>query len=163
MYCGWLRPAIGDADLDEEVLSRVLGIFHKNIEVAIFVEDSGIQEFIFHVATIPLSVLLNQIAVGESRLRILVQVLHVGVSGRAVEVEVVFLSVFAVVCLAVRQAENTFLQYRILAVPQTDAEAEPLFVIADSGQTILAPVISAGTGLVMSEVVPGISIVTVVL
>ena len=52
---------------------------------------------------------LDQIVVGKRRLRILVQVLHVGMGGRAVEVEVVFFNVFAVVGLAVRQAEHDVL------------------------------------------------------
>jgi hypothetical protein len=55
----------------------------------------------------------------ESRLGILVQVLHVGMRGRAVEVEIVFLTVFAVIGLAVRQAEHTFFEDGIFAIRQT--------------------------------------------
>ena len=36
-------------------------------------------------------------------------------------------------------------------------------LVADARETILAPVIGAGSGLIMSEVVPGVSIVAVVL
>src|SRR5258705_7085430 len=64
--------------------------------------------------------------------------------------------------LAVRQAEHAFLEDGVLPVPQSYAEAHQLLVIADAGQTILAPVIGAGPGLVMTEVVPGISILAVV-
>ena len=46
--------------------------------------------------------------------------------GRAVEVEVVLLDVLAVVALAVGEAEQPFLQDRILAVPQREREAEDL-------------------------------------
>ena len=121
-----LRPAIAHADLDEDVLRRLLGILHKDIEVAIIVEDTRIQQLVLHVATITLFVLLDQIAVRESRLRILVQVLHVGMRGRAVEVEVVFLDVFAVVGLAVGQAEHAFLEDGVFAVPQGHAKAKQL-------------------------------------
>jgi hypothetical protein len=38
-----LRSAITHTDLDEEVLCILLGIFHKNIEIAISVEDPRIQ------------------------------------------------------------------------------------------------------------------------
>src|SRR5215510_14585488 len=38
-----------------------------------------------------------------------------------------------------------------------------LLVVGESRQTVLAPVIGAGAGLVMAEVVPGISILAVVL
>ena len=163
MQRGRLGPAITHADLDQDVLRRLLGIFHKNIEVAIFVEDARIQQLIFHVATIAPPVGLDQIAVGKRRLRILVQVLHVRVRRRAVEIEVVFLDVFAVVALAVRQAEHTFFEDGVFAIPQGHAEAQQLLVIADAGKTILAPVIGTRSGLVMSEVVPGISILAVVL
>src|SRR5580704_13590468 len=48
----WLRTAINHADLDEEVLRSLLGIFHENIEVAIFVEDARIQKLVLHVVAI---------------------------------------------------------------------------------------------------------------
>src|SRR5262245_1966876 len=38
-----------------------------------------------------------------------------------------------------------------------------LLIVGESRQTVLAPVIGAGAGLVMAEVVPGISILAVVL
>ena len=160
---GRLRPAITHADLDEDVLRRLLGILHEDIEVAILVEDTGIQQLVLHVATIAPFVRLDQIAVGKCRLRILVQVLHVRMCRRAVEVEVVFLNVFAVVGFAVRQAEHAFFEDGVFAIPQGHAEAQQLLIIADAGKTILAPVIGAGAGLVMGEVVPGIAILAVVL
>src|SRR5208283_996920 len=94
---------------------------------------------------------------------ILIQVLHVGMCRRAVEVEVIFLDVFAVVSLAVGQAEHAFLQDGVFAVPQGNAEAQQLLRIADTGHAVFAPVIGAGAGLVMRKVVPGIAILAVVL
>ena len=149
----WMRMSSGD----------VLGIFHEDIEVAVLVEDTGIQQLILHVATIAPPVVLDQIGVGICRLRILVQVLHVGMRGRAVEVEIVFFNVFPVVGLAVRQPEHAFFEDGVFAIPQGYAEAQQLLMIADAGQTILAPVIGAGSRLVMSEVVPGITVLAVVL
>ncbi len=96
-------------------------------------------------------------------MRILVEILHVGMRGGAVEIEVVFFDVFAVVGLTVRQTERTFLENRVFAIPQGHAEAQQLLVIADPGETIFTPVISARSCLVMSEIVPGISILAVVL
>ena len=160
---GRLRPAVTHADLDEEVFWRLLGIFHEDVEVAVFVEDSCVQEFVLHVVTGAPLVRLDQIAVGIFRLRILVQVLHVRVRRRAVEIEVIFFDVFAVVGLAVRQPEHTFFEDGVFAVPQSHAEAQPLIVVADAGKAILTPVIGAGPGLVVSEVVPGITILAVVL
>src|SRR5207245_116137 len=163
MQCGRLRPAITYADLDEEVFWRLFSIFHKDIEVAVLLEHTRVEQFIFHVATIAPLVGLDQIVVRIFRLRIFVQVLHVGMRGRAVEVEVVFLNVFTVVGLAVREAEHTFLEDRVLAVPQRNRKTKQLLVIADAGKTILSPVVCSGSGLVMSEVIPGITIFAVVL
>jgi hypothetical protein len=83
----------------------LLGILNKNVKVAIFVEDAGIQQLILQVAAIAPSVCFNQIVVGICGLRILVQVFHVRVRGGAVEIEVVFLHVFPMISLAVRQTE----------------------------------------------------------
>ena len=65
-------------------------------------------------------VLRHQLAVGERRLRVLVEHLHVRVGRRAVEVEVVLLDVLAVVPLAVGEAEQPLLEDRILAVPERE-------------------------------------------
>ena len=59
-------PRLTHADLDEDVLRRLLGILHEDIEVAIVVEDTGIQQLVLHVATIAPSVRLDQIAVGKA-------------------------------------------------------------------------------------------------
>ena len=50
-------------------------------------------------------------------MRVLVEVLHVGVGGSVIEVEVVLLDVFAVVSFSGGEAEGSFLQNGILAVP----------------------------------------------
>src|SRR6202021_3902639 len=80
----------------------------------------------------------------------------------AVEVEVVFLQILAVVGLAIGQAEGTFFQDRVLAIPQGQTKAQQLVVIADAGKTIFAPVIGTGPGHVVSEVVPRIAVVAIV-
>jgi hypothetical protein len=54
-------------------------------------------------------------------------------TGRAVEIKVVFLDVFSVVAFAIVQAEQTFLQDRIPAIPQRESKAQPLAVVADPG------------------------------
>ncbi len=81
----------------------------------------------------------------------------------AVEVEVVFLYVLTVVGLAVGQPEHALFENRIGAIPQCQGKAEDLFVIANAGDAVFAPLIGAGASLVMREVVPGVTILTVVL
>src|SRR5262249_10192137 len=100
---------------------------------------------------------------GEPALRVLVEVLHVRMRRRAVEVEVVFLHVLAVVALAIGQPEEPFLQDRITAVPEREREAEPLLAVGDSGQPVLTPAVGTGTSLVMREVGPRVPVLAVVL
>jgi hypothetical protein len=56
----------------------------------------------------------------------------------AVQVEVVLLDVLAVVALAVGQPEHPLLQQRVPAVPQRQRETQPLLVVADAGDAVLA-------------------------
>src|ERR1700751_4589134 len=82
--------------------------------------------------------------------------------GCAVEIEVVFLDVLTVVAFAIRQAKEPLLQDRIPPIPKSDREAELLFVVGNSGQTIFSPAVGTGTGLIVAEVVPRISVLAVV-
>src|SRR5262249_26563466 len=81
----------------------------------------------------------------------------------AVEVEVVLLHVLAVVPFAVRETEETLLENGVPAVPEGERKADPLLVVGDAGQSVLPPAVGAGSGLVMSEVVPGVAALAVVL
>ena len=72
----------------------------------------------------PPPVLLEQLRVGELGVRVLVELLHVRVRGRGVEVEPVLLDVLAVVALGVRQAEEALLEDRVLPVPERQGEAD---------------------------------------
>jgi len=65
------------------------------------------------------------------------------VGWRAVEVEIILLDVLAVIAFAVGQAEQPFLEDRVLAVPQGERETQPLVVVAETGEASLAPVIGA--------------------
>ena len=85
-------------------------------------------------------------AVGVLPLRVLVEVLHVGVGRRGVEVEVVLLDVLAVVALAVGQAEQPFLQDGVPPVPQREREAEALLVVGDPRRGRPRPSGTPGSG-----------------
>jgi len=50
----------------------------------------------------------------------------------------ILLYVLAVIALAVGQAEQALLEDRVLAVPQGKGKAEPLVVVAEPGEAILA-------------------------
>ena len=38
-----LRPAIGYGEADQNVVRRILGVFNKDVEIAVFVKDAGID------------------------------------------------------------------------------------------------------------------------
>ena len=130
-------------DPDQDVLRRFLGVLDEDVEVAILMEDAGVEQLVFELVPAAAATGLNKIAVRVLRLRVLVEVLHVRVGRRAVEVEVVFLDVLAVVAFAVGQAEQPLLQDGVLAVPQGQREAEPLPVVGEACQAVLAPAVGA--------------------
>ncbi len=127
------------------------------------VEDAGVEQLVLELLAGPPAVGLHQVGVRKGRLRVLVEVLHVRVRRRAVEVEVVLLHVLAVVPLAVGQPEEPLLEDRVLPVPQGQREAEALLVVGDAGQPVLAPAVGARPGLVVREEVPRIAVLAVVL
>src|SRR5262249_14879434 len=95
-------------------------------------------------------------------LRILVEIFHVGVCWRAIQVKVILLHILAVIALAIGETEQAFFQDWIISVPKRQRETEALMVIANSGEAILAPVISARSGLIVREVSPGVAILAVI-
>src|SRR3954466_5739076 len=82
MEGGRLRSAIRRRDPYEDIFGRLLGIFDEDIEIPILVEDSCVEEFVFHLMAAPPAVGLQEIAIWEGRLRILIEILHVGVGRR---------------------------------------------------------------------------------
>jgi hypothetical protein len=76
---------------------------------------------------------------------------------RAVQIEVVLLHVFAVVSFAIGQAEEPLLEDSIFAVPESQSKAEVLFVIGNTVEAVLAPAVRAGAGLIVGEIVPGVT------
>ena len=70
---------------------------------------------------------------------------------RAVEVEVIFFDVFAVVPFAIGEPEETFLEDRVFAVPERERKAQPLLVVGDPGKAVFAPTIGARAGVIVGE------------
>ena len=158
-----LRTAVVDRHADQDVLRSGLGVLDEDVEVPVVVEDPGVEQLVLELLARPPPIRLEEVPVRELALRVLVEVLHVRVGRRRVDVEVVLLDVLAVVPLAVGQAEEALLQDRVPLVPQREREAETLLVVADPAEAVLAPAIGPGTGLVVREVVPGVAVLAVVL
>jgi hypothetical protein len=62
-----------------------------------------------------------------------------------------FFDVLAVIAFTIGQAEHSFLQDRIAAVPEGERETEQLPIVGDTGDSIPAPAIGARTRLVVAE------------
>ena len=154
--------AVGDRDPAQDVLGGSLRVFDGHVEVAVALEDTGIEQLVFRVGSGAASVLGDEVGVRECALRILVQEFHVRVRGRAVEIEVVLLDVLAVVAFGSCESEETFFQNGIAAVPERDREADELMAIANARQAVLVPAVGVRTRVVVGKVGPGASVRAVV-
>ena len=83
-----LGAAVVYCDLDKQIFGRSFGVFDKHIEVAIIIENAGINQFVFHLLARATAVGLNLIGVGLLSRGVLVQVLQGRVRGGAVAREV---------------------------------------------------------------------------
>ena len=120
---GRLGAAIVDRDLDEDVLRRFLGVLDEHVEVAVLVEDPGIDQLVLELVLSPAPVRVStRSAYGNADCGILVQVLHVRVRRRAIQVEVVLLDVLAVIALALVSPKSRSL--RIGSEPFQSARAK---------------------------------------
>ena len=128
-----------NGDADEDVFRAFLGIFHEHVKVPVVIEDAGIEQLVFELLPRPSPVRLDQVTVGKLPLRVLVQILHVGVRGGAVDVEIVLLHILAMVRLAVGESEQAFLQDGVPLVPQREGKAQSLLVIRDPPEPVFTP------------------------
>ena len=158
-----LRAAVRGLDADADFLRGTLRVLDGHVEVAVLVKNPGVQKLELRFFPPAPPVFFGQPVVREFGLRILVEGLHVGVGGGIVNVEIIFLDVFAVVALVPRQAEEAFLKEGVPAVPEGQGETETLVVVGNAEDAVLAPAVSPGPGLGVGEIVPGIPVRTVVL
>jgi hypothetical protein len=151
-----------NADLDQNVIWRLFDVLDIDIEVLVLIEDARIDEFVLKLFSVAFLAGLHEVVVRVGRLRILVQVLHVRVRRSAIQVEVILFDIFAVVAFAVGQAEQTFFQDGVFAIPESECKTEMLLVIGDTCQAIFTPAVSTGACLIVREIIPGIATFTVI-
>src|SRR6185503_14865072 len=149
MQRGTIRTAVRDGDLYENILGRVFRVFDEHVEIAAFVEYARIEQLVFEVVTAPTGVRLRQIIIGKRRLRVLVEIFHIRMGRRRIEIEVVFLDVLPVIPLAIGETEQSFLENRVLPIPERYRKAEALAVVANPGEPILAPAIGSRARLIV--------------
>ena len=136
---GRFRPAIVHGNADEDVFRALLRVLHEHVKIPVVVEDAGIEQLVLKLFPRASPVRFDQVPVRILPLRVLVEILHVRVRGRAVEVEVVLLDILAMVPLAVGEPEQALFQDRVPLVPQRQRKAQPLLVIAEAPEPVLAP------------------------
>ncbi len=160
---GGFRPAVVDGDPDQDVVRTFFGVLEEDVEVPVVVEDAGVDQLVLELLPRPALVRFHQVPVRELPLRVLVEVLHVRVRGRRVDVEVILLDVLAVVPLAVGEPEEALLEDGVALVPQGEGKAQALLVVRDPAEAVLAPAVGPRAGLVVAEVGPRVSVLAVVL
>ncbi len=148
-------PAIGRRHAHQDVFDVVFGVFDLDVEIFVALERAGVDQLELALIQTAPRVFLAQLFIGEARLRIFVEHAHVGVARRAVEVEVKLLDVLAVVALQVRETVQPLFQDRVGAVPQRQRQAEPLPIVAETGDAVLSPAIGASAGLFERKIFPG--------
>src|SRR6516162_1713255 len=150
-------------DPHQNVLRIRLRILDEKIEIAAFAKGSGINQLVFGFLFRPASILLNELSVRKCVLRIFVEGFQVGMGWSRIKVVIDLLDVFAVVSLAVRQAEQSLLQNRVFSVPDHEGQTNALMSVAESADPVLAPAIGATSRLIVREIIPGGSIWAVIL
>ncbi len=159
---GRFRPAVLYGDSDQHVFRSRFRVLDEYIKVAAFIEHAGVDQLELALVSPALAVLFDELLIGESRLRIFVQIPHVGVRGSGIQVEVTLLAVLAVISLVAGQTEEALLEDRVAAVPQRDGEADPLVPVGNTGNAVLVPAVSLGSGVVVRDVFPGRAVLAVV-
>jgi hypothetical protein len=155
-----LRPAVDGRDAAEDVLLIGLGVLDEDVEIAALLErlPQRVDQLELGRIAAPPRGFPPPARRRERDLRILVEHLHVGVGGRAVEVVVVLLHVLAVVALVAGQPKEPLLEDGVALVPQADGQTQVLEAVADPGQAVLVPAVGAAAGVVVGEVVPGFAV-----
>ena len=149
-----LRTSVSRGDANEDVIGRRLRVVDEDVEIAIGVENAGVDELELGIQLSAPPVLLDEPRVRILGLRVLVERLHPRVRGGRLQVEVALLYVFAVVALRAGQPEETLLQDPVASVPQSESEAESPLPIGDPEEAILAPPVRAAPRVVVREIVP---------
>ena len=101
----WVRgAAVVDGDEHQHVVRPVLGIFDHHVEVSAR-HHACVGQLVLPLVYAAAAVGVHQLLVGECRMRVAVQHLHVAVRRRAIDEEVLFLHVLPMVALVVGEAE----------------------------------------------------------
>ena len=136
---GRIAASVGDGNSNRDIVDIFLGILNLHIEVSAVLEDACVEQFELGLLTIAPRVLLDQLRIRKRLVRVLVQILHIGMSRRGVEIEVILFHVLAVISFGTGQAEQPLFQDGVITVPESQREAEMLMVIAYPSYAVFVP------------------------
>ena len=108
------------------------GVVDLDDPIAVVIKGAGVEEFVFRVPLAAPAVLLTEVFVGESPLRVVVAPAIPGVAGKGVQIPPVVLHVLTMVGLGPGQAVWPLLQDGITAIPQRQAQAQPLLHVTEA-------------------------------
>ena len=151
---GGFGAPVFNGNFDQDVFDVGLRIFHEHIEVAIVGKHSRVEKFKLWIALAATPVFRHQLVIRKRRVRIFIQKLHVRVSRRAVEVEVIFLHVLAVISLVAGEPKKAFLQDRVALIPHRKGKTDELMTIADSTQAVFIPAVGTRARMIVGEILP---------
>src|SRR5436309_4787828 len=109
MHASSFGAAIVRSDSNKNVFRGGLGILNDDVEIAVFVEDAGIEQLKLGIFFRTTTVFFQQLSIGKCALRIFIEELHVGVSRRAVDVEVILLHILTMIAFVACQPKETLL------------------------------------------------------
>ena len=150
-----VRPGVRDADHHQHIEWVGLGIVDLDDPVAVLVERFRVEQFELGVALAPPRVLLDELAIRELPLRVVVAPAIPCVTRDGVEVPPVLLGVLSVVALVAGEPEDALLEDRVASIPQGEPQAQALLHVGEAGKSVLAPAVRARPGVVVWQVLPG--------
>ena len=158
-----IGPAIDRFDPNADVFFVGLGVFDADVEIAVVVEHAGVEQFEFGLAVAAAAILVDQPPIRKLGVRIFVDVLHVRMRRRVVDVEVILFHILAMIAFVRREPEEALLENRIAAVPECRREHENLVAIADARDAVFAPAIGFAASQIVRQKRPGVAAEAVIL
>jgi hypothetical protein len=142
------------ATFSRKTTSSTLPKHYDTNDNATFLEKAGINKLELEITLVASAILFYQSCVGKLALCVLVEVFHVGMRRCRVGIKIVLFYILAVIAFAAGEAEKTFFEDRITAVPQSQGEADELVLVGNAGKTILTPAVGAAARLIVREEIP---------
>ena len=109
---------VPDGDLGENLGRRRRRVRDIDRPVSSMIENTGVNEFVLGFVTKTSGVLIDQLLVGEWRLRVVITPAQPSVAGQPIEIPPVLFDVLAMVPLRTGETEHALLEDRVDAVPE---------------------------------------------